>query len=108
MIFQAELKERISEVDDDSVDSPEPPPPVPRRMVGVVRPTSVASEDTITRRSVTAANYENIVKKDRKIFENIGVERRPAVALDGESGTRTPEALIKLKRQNIRVKAGDL
>ena len=72
--FQAELKERISEVDDDSVDSPEPPPPVPRRMVGVVRPTSVASEDTITRRSVTAANYENIVKKDRKIFENIGVE----------------------------------
>ena len=84
MIFQAELKERISEVDDDSVDSPEPPPPVPRRMVGVVRPTSVASEDTITRRSVTAANYENIVKKDRKIFENIGVERRPAVALDGE------------------------
>ena len=43
-VFQAELKERISEVDDDSVDSPEPPPPVPRRMVGVVRPTSVASE----------------------------------------------------------------
>ena len=84
-MFQAELKERISEVDDDSVvDSPEPPPPVPRRMVGVVRPTSVASEATITRRSVTAANYENIVKKDRKIFENIGVERRPAVALDGE------------------------
>ena len=72
-------------MDDDSVvDSPEPPPPVPRRMVGVVRPTSVASEATITRRSVTAANYENIVKKDRKIFENIGVERRPAVALDGE------------------------
>ena len=82
--FQAELKERISEVDDDSVDSPEPPPPVPRRMVGVVRPTSVASEDTINRRSVTAANYENIVKKDRKIFETIGVERRPAMALDGE------------------------
>ena len=30
------------------------------------------------------ANYENVVKKDRRIFECIGVERKPAVALDGE------------------------
>ena len=81
---QAELTSRIEEVDDDSVDSPEPPPAVPRRMVGVVRPTSIASEATIYRRSMTASNYENIVKKDRKIFETIGVERKPARALDGE------------------------
>ena len=81
---QAELTSRIEEVDDDSVDSPEPPPTVPRRMVGVVRPTSIASEATIYRRSMTASNYENIVKKDRKIFETIGVERKPARALDGE------------------------
>ena len=83
-MLQAELKERISEVDDDSVDSPEPPPAVPRRMVGVVRPTSIASEATIHRRSATASHYENVVKKDRKIFETIGVERKPAVALDGD------------------------
>ena len=84
ILLQAELKERISEVDDDSVDSPEPPPAVPRRMVGVVRPTSIASEATIHRRSATASHYENVVKKDRKIFETIGVERKPAVALDGD------------------------
>ena len=80
---QAELTERISEVDDDSVDSPEPPV-IPRRMVGVVRPTSFASQATIHRRSMAAINYENVVKKDRKIFENISVERKPAVAMDGE------------------------
>ena len=80
---QAELTGRISEVDDDSVDSPEPPV-IPRRMVGVVRPTSIASEATIQRRSLMVTNYENVVKKDRRIFECIGVERKPAVALDGE------------------------
>ena len=86
--FQAELSGRINEVDDDSVDSPEPPtspaPVVPRRIVGVVRPTSFASEATIHRRSLAASQYENVVKKDRKIFETIGVERKPAVAIDGE------------------------
>ena len=65
------------------MDSPEPPV-IPRRLVGVVRPTSIASEATVHRRSLAATNYENIVKKDRKIFETIGVERKPAVALDGE------------------------
>ena len=45
---------------------------------GVVRTTSVAYEATITRGSIMAANYRNIVKKDQKIFEKIGI------ALDGE------------------------
>ena len=53
-------------------------------MIGVVRPTSFASAATIHRRSLAASNYESVVKKDRKIFETIGVERKPAVALDGE------------------------
>ena len=65
------------------MDSPEPPA-IPRRMVGVVRPTSIASEATIQRRSLMVTNYENVVKKDRRIFECIGVERKPAIALDGE------------------------
>jgi len=80
---QAELSERIAEVEDDVGDSAEPPA-IPRRLVGVVRPTSIASEDTILRRRLTARNYENIVKKDTKIFECIGVERKPAVAIDGD------------------------
>ena len=65
------------------MDSPEPPA-IPRRMVGVVRPTSIASEATIQRRSMMVASYENVVKKDRRIFECIGAERKPAIAIDGE------------------------
>eukprot|EP00092_Neocalanus_flemingeri_P001614 GFUD01001721.1.p1 GENE.GFUD01001721.1~~GFUD01001721.1.p1 ORF type:complete len:1837 (+),score=416.06 GFUD01001721.1:479-5989(+) len=81
---QAELSERIAEVEEDVKDSSEPPPAIPRRLVGVVRPTSIASEDTILRRRNTARNYENVVKKDTKIFECIGVERKPAIAIDGD------------------------
>jgi len=80
---QAELSERIAEVEDDVADNAEAPA-IPRRLVGVVRPTSIASEDTILRRRLTARNYENVVKKDTKIFECIGVERKPAVAIDGD------------------------
>ena len=66
-VFQAELSERIAEVEDDSVDSLEPPA-IPQRVVGVVRPTSIANEATILRRKLTARNYENVAMKDTKIF----------------------------------------
>jgi len=81
---QAELSERIAEVEDDEADNSSEPPVLPKRLVGVVRPTSIASEDTILRRRLTARNYENVVKKERKIFECIGIERKPAIAIDGD------------------------
>ena len=52
-----------------------------RRAVGLVRPTSMASKETIKRRRKTATDYENVVKKDAKIFEAMEVEKRPKVVV---------------------------
>ena len=37
------------------------------------RPLAEASEDTLLRRKTVARNYENVVKKDAKFFQCIGI-----------------------------------
>jgi phosphatidylinositol-4-phosphate 3-kinase len=79
---QAELATRLGEVEEGEDEDDCPAPVVPRRLVGVVRPTSFAAEDTVLRRQRTARDYENIVKKDKLVLEKVGVVRKPRVALD--------------------------
>ena len=72
------------EVEDDEADNSAEHSVLPKRLFGFVRPSSIATEDTILRRRLTVRNYDNDVKKERKIFECIGIERNPAIAFDGD------------------------
>lgn len=122
-VEQLGQQQQVEEEDTDRVDSDLPQIPPKVKKVGVVRPLAEASEATLIRRKTVARNYENVVKKDAKFFQCIGVAKTPAVAQDGEvlaftnmvreirqlfihSDTSTNPGLVKAARLEANYPAG--